>query len=385
MKKFFDFLLIVILTVLVINLFSTPEEKQLNNNLVFEFNDKNYNIPASVEINIENNTSSWITFNACDIKIKNSWKIIVFDESFCKDIVVDSWTNYLLDYSSEYNKFEIAWKYNMTFSYNWLEYFDQFELENSWSFTKIFTGLFYAPIYNLMIFLLDTFNWVFGWAIVVITIIIRILLLWPQHKMMLSQKKLQKIQPKIKKVQQEHKLNKQMLGVKLMELYKKEKVNPMGSCGFLLIQMPILLVIYHIILSIKDSSNFFYTYSFLQGFDLNSITFDFFWLDLLSAWGISGLILALIVAGIQFMQIKLSLSNNSKNNSWVVLEKKKGNEWYNQFMPNPEMMNKFMLYWMPSMVAIFTYTLFAWVGLYWWISTLFMLIQQFIVNKIIEK
>ena len=51
--------------------------------------------------------------------------------------------------------------------------------------------------------------------------------------------------------------------MKLMELYKKEKVNPMGSCGFLLIQMPILLVIYNIILSIKDPSNFFYTYSFL--------------------------------------------------------------------------------------------------------------------------
>jgi YidC/Oxa1 family membrane protein insertase len=52
---------------------------------------------------------------------------------------------------------------------------------------------------------------VFGWAIVSITIIIRIVLLWPQHKMMLSQKKLQAVQPKIKKIQEEYKGQQQVL------------------------------------------------------------------------------------------------------------------------------------------------------------------------------
>ncbi|MDF1682243.1 MAG: YidC/Oxa1 family membrane protein insertase [Patescibacteria group bacterium] len=52
--------------------------------------------------------------------------------------------------------------------------------------------------------------------------------------------------------------------MKMMELYKKEKVNPFGSCGFLIIQMPILIVIYHIILGIQDPSNVYYLYSFLQ-------------------------------------------------------------------------------------------------------------------------
>jgi membrane protein insertase Oxa1/YidC/SpoIIIJ len=54
-------------------------------------------------------------------------------------------------------------------------------------------------------------------------------------------------------------------------------------------------------------------------------------------------------------------------------------------MPDPEMMNKFMLYGMPVMVAVFTYTLVAWVGLYWGMSTLFMIVQQLIVNKILKK
>jgi membrane protein insertase Oxa1/YidC/SpoIIIJ len=54
-------------------------------------------------------------------------------------------------------------------------------------------------------------------------------------------------------------------------------------------------------------------------------------------------------------------------------------------MPDPEMMNKFMLYGMPLMVGIFTYTLIAGVGVYWGISTLFAIFQQLFVNKIIKK
>ena len=100
---------------------------------------------------------------------------------------------------------------------------------------------------------------------------------------MVSQKKLQAIQPKIKKIQQEFKGQQQVLGVKLMELYKKEKVNPMGSCGFLLIQMPILIVVYNIILSITDHSNYYHIYTKLSHFDMTSINYNFFGLDLLSA------------------------------------------------------------------------------------------------------
>jgi membrane protein insertase Oxa1/YidC/SpoIIIJ len=55
------------------------------------------------------------------------------------------------------------------------------------------------------------------------------------------------------------------------------------------------------------------------------------------------------------------------------------------FMPDQDVMNKFMLYGMPIMVMIFTFTFYVWVGIYWGISTLFMIIQQLVVNKIIKK
>lgn len=83
--------------------------------------------------------------------------------------------------------------------------------------------LVYEPIYNLFVALL---TWVpghsLGWAIIIITLIIRLILLVPQQHMLESQKKLQKVQPKIKAIQKEYKDDQAVLGQKMMELYKKE-------------------------------------------------------------------------------------------------------------------------------------------------------------------
>jgi membrane protein insertase Oxa1/YidC/SpoIIIJ len=67
-----------------------------------------------------------------------------------------------------------------------------------------------------------------------------------------------------------------------------------------------------------------------------------------------------------------------------VLEKKENKNEYSM-MPNPEIMNKFMLYWMPIMVWVFTYSLFAWIWVYWAISTLFALAQNLVVNRYFKK
>lgn len=69
--------------------------------------------------------------------------------------------------------------------------------------------------------------------------------------------------------------------MKVMELYKKEKVSPFSSCGMLLIQLPILFVVYKIILGIQDPANVYYLYSTLSQFDISKIDFSFYGLDLL--------------------------------------------------------------------------------------------------------
>jgi len=388
MKKILDILLIAIITLLLISLLGWDKEKEVTNSLDISFVNESYTIPASIWVLVKNYTSSWVVINNCnDINILHSWEKIIFDQGFCKDIEIKSGTEYTISYADEYSKFNITWEYTLNSEIWDKQYFDQTEVENKWTIKKIFVGIIYAPIYNLVIGLVDLFKWSFGWAIVWVTIILRIILLWPQHKMMVSQKKLQLIQPKIKKIQEEFKWNQQMIGMKMMELYKTENVNPVWSCWFLLIQMPILIVIYHIIIWIQDPANVYYLYWFLSWFSLENINFSFYSLDLLQVWGIQWIILWLVVWIIQFIQVKLSLNQKDKENkaAWVVLEKKSWEDKYSSMMPDPEMINKFMLYGMPAMVAVFTYSLFAWVGIYWWISTLFMLFQQVFVNKILKK
>ena len=387
MKKILDFIIIFLLIFLIINLFNRDNEIKdiVNPTIVFKSIESDYTVPAPIKIEIENKTDKTISLNTCkDIEIKYTSldRIVTLPESSCKDIEIKSDGKGEINYSEFYGSFKDKWNYVFKTIIDEKEYRTNLEVESRWTFTKLFIYLFYAPAYNLIIFLVDLFSGSFGWAIIAITIFLRAILLWPQHKMLVSQKKLQAIQPKIKKIQEEFKGQPQVLGQKMMELYKTEKVNPMWSCGFLLIQMPILLVIYNVILYIEDSSNHYYLYSVLKDFEFNSINFSFYGFDLLGTGWIIGLILWITVWILQFTQIKLSYKNNPivKKDS-VVLEKKAWATDYSSMMPDPEVMQKFMLYWMPAMVAVFTYNFSACLWLYWGISTLFMIFQQLIVNK----
>jgi YidC/Oxa1 family membrane protein insertase len=174
-----------------------------------------------------------------------------------------------------------------------------------------------------------------------------------------------------------------------MALYKKEKVNPMWSCWFLLIQMPILFVLYRVILDIREPGNAYYVYDMISAFNVESIISNFYGLFLFETGmnkPVQWVILALLVWLVQFIQIKLSLAQKEKETKkGAVLEKKKDKSWYESMMPDPDTMNKFMLYWMPLMVTVFTFSFFAGLGLYWGISTICMIIQQLVVNKVLKK
>lgn len=384
--KIINIILVLILVFLTINLFNSKQVDKDVKNIISINTSSSYSIPAWIKVEVRNETLNDFSFNTCDdFSIKK--ESLIIKPSKCLDITIKSTKNYIIDLSDEFSKFEQTWKYFATLKKDNIDIITQFEVNHRWVFWKFFVFLFYAPIYNLMAFLLEMTNYSLGWAIIIITIIIRIILLVPQHKMMVSQARMQKIQPKIKEVQDKHKWNNQLLWVELMRLYKEEKVNPMWSCWLLLIQMPILIVIYRVILWIQDTSNTYYLYSFLSNYDMGSIISIFYSIDLYWKWWLNWFILAIIVWWLQFVQVKLSFHFNkkSKSNSDIVLEKKKDTNDYSNFMPDPEMLNKFMLYGMPIMIAFVTYTFYAWVWLYWWIWTIFMILQQLIVNKILKK
>jgi len=90
-------------------------------------------------------------------------------------------------------------------------------------------------------------NW--GWSIVAITLIIRLILYPLTYKGMVSMNRLKELSPKIKEIQKQYKGEPQKMNAKMMELYKKHNANPMGGCLPMLMQIPVFFAIYRVLLN----------------------------------------------------------------------------------------------------------------------------------------
>ncbi|MDD2383722.1 MAG: membrane protein insertase YidC [Sulfurospirillaceae bacterium] len=102
------------------------------------------------------------------------------------------------------------------------------------------------PLFLLLSYLHGLFgNW--GWAIVAMTIMIRLVLYPLTYKGMVSMNKLKELSPKIKELQKKYGDDKQKLNAHMMELYKKHGANPMGGCLPILLQIPVFFAIYRVL------------------------------------------------------------------------------------------------------------------------------------------
>lgn len=246
-----------------------------------------YTLPKTPVVSLINDTEAPIVVDTCkDIEvIANGVQKTTLPPSFCRSVTVPAKTTESLfgatkeDILTLQASFADIPETALRFTYlqpgteNRSEV--NFTLGHAGYFRLFFRTVFYNPVYNLfaaIIVLLPSHS--LGWTIIIITILIRLALLIPQQKMLVSQRRMQVIQPKIKAIQEEHKGDQAKIGMKMMELYKREGVNPLGSCLPLLIQLPILIVLYQVILNIGNPSNFahLYNFSWLQSF--RGITMD---------------------------------------------------------------------------------------------------------------
>ena len=85
----------------------------------------------------------------------------------------------------------------------------------------------------------------YGWAIICLTIVIKMILFPLTHKSFKSMKGMQKIAPYIKVIQERHKGDRQKINEEMIGLYKKYKVNPLGGCLPMLLQIPVFISLYH--------------------------------------------------------------------------------------------------------------------------------------------
>lgn len=85
----------------------------------------------------------------------------------------------------------------------------------------------------------------YGWSIIILTVIIKVLFFPLTHKSFKSMKGMRKIQPYIKVIQERNKGNRTKMNEEMLELYKKYKVNPLGGCLPMLLQIPVFIALYH--------------------------------------------------------------------------------------------------------------------------------------------
>ena len=229
----------------------------------------------------------------------------------------------------------------------------------------LYHKLLFIPIYNLTIALYNLLWSDLGLAILVLTVMVR-LLLWPlTKKSLMSQKAMQDIQPKITALKARYKDNKEQMAKEMMALYKKEKVSPFSSCLPLLIQLPLFIALYRALTAGLDSENLKFLYSFVMNpGEVSTISMGI--LDLAE----KSIILAVLAAIVQFFQARMMNTNKPA----VKGEGSKDEDAM-------AMMNKQMLYFMPAITLFIGATLPAGLTLYWLLTNLFMVGQQAIYFK----
>jgi YidC/Oxa1 family membrane protein insertase len=183
----------------------------------------------------------------------------------------------------------------------------------------------------------------YGWAIILFTLLTRIVLFPLMRKQFHSMAKMQKIQPKMKRVQERFKDDRQLQQQKMMELYRKEGVNPMSGCLPLLIQLPILILIWRAI---------------LYSGELIHLSPGFLWIPDLSMHD-PYFILVIVTTGIMLLQ------------QWLMtptLGEGSGSQ-------------KYFGYVFPLMMAVLLWRFPAGLWLYYLLTTGAQVIQQAIVNR----
>lgn len=100
------------------------------------------------------------------------------------------------------------------------------------------------PLLKALQYFYDIFQ-NYGWAIIALTFAIKLIFFPLTHKSFKSMKGMHKVQPYVKMIQERNKDDRQKMNEELMELYKKHKVNPLGGCLPMLLQIPVFIGLYH--------------------------------------------------------------------------------------------------------------------------------------------
>jgi len=230
--------------------------------------------------------------------------------------------------------------------------------------------ILYQPLLNLLIIFYNFLGRNMGVAIIALTILVRLLLFPSTMKSLLVQKKLKDMQPEIERIKKDHGHDRKKMTEATMELYQKHGVNPFSSCLPLLIQFPVFIALYRVFLQFNQMLQKNMLYPFVHRPE--AINTHFLWLDLSKP---DPLYIMPILAGLSlFWQTKMITPEQPSLSPGSGSQEKQ----MEQFQ---KMLSKQMLYLFPIMTVFFALKLPSALALYWVVTTLFGITQQYVVFK----
>ncbi len=265
----------------------------------------------------------------------------------------------------------------------------------------MFTTIIVRPIFNLLVLIyamLPGHN--FGLAIILFTVLVR-LLMWPLVKKQLHQAKaMRELQPELKRIKAAAKGNRQKESMMVMELYKEREISPFTSFGLILVQLPIFIGLYSGLRRIVDDPQAITTFSypFLQnlswikelGADISRFDSTLFGVvDLTrAAIGKTGGVYwpaMLIVIASAYMQYKQSAqllpSNKDSRGLRKILKEASGGKQADQAEVNAAV-GRSTRYLIPGLIFFVTVNIASALSLYWFTSGLVAFLQQ---NKVLGQ
>lgn len=240
----------------------------------------------------------------------------------------------------------------------------------------LWNSIFYQPIYNALIFIINhvTFGDV-GFAIILLTIIVKLILSPLTRKSIRSQILMKKMEPELKQIKKDYP-NKEEQAKKTFELYKKNGTNPFSGCLVILLQLPVIFALYYVFykgLAIDDKL----VYSFIN---IPKEMFTNF-LGLIEMDSKS-IVLGILAGVTQFIQGYLSTPIKPKIEIIKAGEMPAKKTFQEELSDSMQMNVRYIL---PVFIAFIAWKISAAVALYWITSNIFTIAQEWYIRRQLEK
>lgn len=199
------------------------------------------------------------------------------------------------------------------------------------------------PFFKVLLWLNDHVgNW--GWAIILFTLLVKLVLFPLSYKGMMSMQKLKDLAPKMKELREKYKSDPAKMNAQMMELYRKHGANPMGGCLPLILQIPVFFALYRVLLNADE----------LQGASW------MLWIDNLAVMD-PYFVLPILMGVSMWFQQKITPSNFT------------------------DPMQEKIFKWFPVIMTIFFVYFPSGLVLYWLVNNLFTIGQQYFINSMYQK